>query len=127
MIPYMHSLVQQARDREILTKHSPGQIHFWKLLPPERVVFGWISIDGHLRSSMDCEICLAISFKIKSPDSDTTLHRLFKDSSHHCSAFPDHFSRHSYIDRYHLHQRCWLHAFPPQNVQSSFASFPVIY
>ena len=47
-IANMHGFVQQARDREVLAEHPPGQLHLGKLLLPERVVLRWIGIDGLL-------------------------------------------------------------------------------
>src|SRR5438034_2740270 len=114
MVANMYSFFQKPCDCEVLTEHPPGQFHLRKLLSPERVMVRWISIDGLLQSTMDSEICLAIPFKIQAPHSDPTFHCLFKNSSLHRLAFPDHFSRHPNIDRYYLHQRCWLHAFSPQ-------------
>jgi hypothetical protein len=76
----MYGFIQQTLDREVLPEHAPWEVHFRKLLPPEVVVFGWIGIDSLLRPSMHGEVRLAVSLKIKSPDSHTAFHWLFKDS-----------------------------------------------
>src|SRR5438270_11153290 len=74
LVANMYCIFKKSCERQVLTKHPPGQFHLWKLLSPERVMFRWISIDCFIQSSMDSKISLSITIKIQPSNSNPTHH-----------------------------------------------------
>jgi hypothetical protein len=96
LIADVDGIVPHARDREVLSEHATGQLHFRKLFAPERIVVGWVDIDSFLWPPMHLQICLFISLQIESPERHASCHRFLEDPSQHlsplleyCSGPPD--------------------------------------
>src|SRR5262249_29321963 len=99
---------QQAFRREILPKHSPGQLLFRELAPPVVVVLDGIGVDRLLRSTVDGEIRLAVALEIQKGHTDGTFDRLLENAGGDSATVERNFTWEAYAHRPKLHDADWM-------------------
>src|SRR5215472_11641928 len=100
----MDGFFQQAIQCEVLPKDAHWQLAAWQLRLPVVIMDDWIAVHCLMFSTMNAEICLAVTVQIKLAQRDPPVCRSLEDSGGDARFVPRHFPGKTDVNRQQFHQ-----------------------